>query len=198
MTGGTLNMKGDAAPDTGGGTVDVAEKHEVRHARALKDLPFRFGVLELEGVHMRQAELERRMMLEQKDGAISRGLPQAVFKEGKTLVTKLAGMGRGAFVERVDGYQGRRIKCAHRLNEPIAVVIGIGEDGAKGCPAVMISYQQDRGRMKPLKNAAKNFVGGAITRMNEIAGDDDERNVAVIAIDNVDGAGEASGRVKPI
>jgi hypothetical protein len=84
------------------------------------------------------------------------------------------------------------------LNEPIAVVIGIGEDGAKGCPAVMISYQQDRGRMKPLKNAAKNFVGGAITRMNEIAGDDDERNVAVIAIDNVDGAGEASGRVKPI
>jgi hypothetical protein len=106
-------------------------------------------------------------------------------------------MGRGAFVERVDRYQGRRIKCAHRLNEPIAVVIGIGEDGAKGCPAVMISHQQDRGRMKPLKNAAKNFVGGAITRMNEIAGDDDERNVAVIAIDNVDGAGEASGRVKP-
>ena len=65
----------------------------------------------------------------------------------------------------------------------------------------MISHQQDRGRMKPLKNAAKNFVGGAITRMNEMAGDDDERNVAVIAIDiaidNVDGAGEASGRVKP-
>ena len=67
MTGGTLNMKGDAAPDTGGGTVDVAEKHKIRHARALKDLPFRFGVLELEGVHVRQAEIERRMMLEQKD-----------------------------------------------------------------------------------------------------------------------------------
>ena len=51
--------------------------------------------------------------------------------------------------------------------------------------------------MNPPKNSAKDLVGGAITRMNEVAGDDDERNVAVIAIDNVDGAGEASGRVKP-
>ena len=116
MTGGALNMKRDATPDTGGRTVDVAEKHEIRHARALEDLPFRFGVLELEGVHVRQAEVERRMMLEQKHRAILWGPPQAVFKEGKTLVTKLAGMGRRAFVERVDRYQGRRIECAHRLN----------------------------------------------------------------------------------
>jgi hypothetical protein len=84
------------------------------------------------------------------------------------------------------------------LNVSIAVVIGIGEDGAKGCPAVMISHQQDRGRMNLLKNSAKNLVGGAITRMNEVAGDDDERNAAVIAIDNVDDAGKASGRVEPI
>jgi len=34
--------------------------------------------------------------------------------------------------------------------------------------------------------------------MNEVAGDDDERNAAVIAIDNVDDAGKASGRVEPI
>ena len=53
------------------------------------------------------------MMLEQKHRAILWGPPQAVFKEGKTLVTKLAGMGRRAFVERVDRYQGRRIECAH-------------------------------------------------------------------------------------
>jgi hypothetical protein len=191
-------MKRDATPDTGSRTVDVAEKHEIRHPRALKDPPFRFGVLELEGVRVRQAEVERRMMLEQKDRAILWGPPQAVFKEGKTLVTKLAGMGRRAFVERVDRYQGRRIECAHRLNVSIAVVIGIGEDGAKGCPAVMISHQQDRGRMNLVKNSAKNLVGGAITRMNEVAGDDDERNVAVIAIDNVDDAGKASGRVEPI
>jgi hypothetical protein len=100
MTGGALNMKRDATPDTGSRTVDVAEKHEIRHPRALKDLPFRFGVLELERVHVRQAEVERRMMLEQKHRAILWGPPQAVFKEGKTLVTKLAGMGRRAFVER--------------------------------------------------------------------------------------------------
>jgi hypothetical protein len=49
---------------------------------------------------VRQAEVERRMMLEQKHRAILWGPPQAVFKEGKTLVTKLAGMGRRAFVER--------------------------------------------------------------------------------------------------
>ena len=47
--------------------------------------------------------------------------------------------------------------------------------------------------MNLLKNSAKNLVGGAITRMNEVAGDDDERNAAVIAIDNVDDAGKASG-----
>lgn len=52
--------------------------------------------------------------------------------------------------------------------------------------------------MNPPKNSAKDLVGGAITRMNEVAGDDDERNVAVIAIDNVDDAGKASGRVEPI
>ena len=52
--------------------------------------------------------------------------------------------------------------------------------------------------MNLLKNSAKNLVGGAITRMNEVAGDDDERNAAVIAIDNVDDAGKASGRVEPI
>ena len=62
----------------------------------------------------------------------------------------------------------------------------------------MISHQQDRGRTKPLKRVAENFVGGAITRMNEIAGDDDKRDVAVIAIDDFDGAGEPGGGVKPI
>jgi hypothetical protein len=107
-------------------------------------------------------------------------------------------MSRRAFVERVDRYEGRRIQYTHRLNEPSAVGVGIGEDGAKGCAAVMISHQQDRRRAKALKRVAENFVGGAITRMNEIAGDDDECYVAVIAIDDFDGAGEPGGGVKPI
>ena len=63
MTGGTLNMKRNAAPDTGGGAVDVAKKHEVGHAGALEDLPFLFRVLEPEGIHVRHAKVERRMML---------------------------------------------------------------------------------------------------------------------------------------
>ena len=115
MTGGALNMKRDATPDTGSRTVDVAKKHEIRHPRALKDLPFRFGVLELEGVHVRQAEVERRMMLEQKDRAILWGPPQAVFKEGKTLVTKLAGMGRRGFRRACRSLSG----SPHRVCAPI-------------------------------------------------------------------------------
>jgi hypothetical protein len=198
MTGGALNMKRDATPDTGGRAVDMAEEHEVRHARALKDLPFFFGVLEPEGVHVRQAEVERRMMLEQKQRLVARRIRQRLLEERKTPAAQPPGMNVPALAERIECEDRRVIEVPDRLHKSIAVVIRFLEHGAERLAAIVIAHHQHDRDSQSCQPVFERFISTLLAPMGEIARQDQEGKVVVVAADRVERGRKSRSRIERI
>ena len=62
----TLDMERDATPGSGDRPVQMAHEHIIWFSRAGDDVPFGVVVGELDGVHVAEATVERRMVLEQQ------------------------------------------------------------------------------------------------------------------------------------
>jgi hypothetical protein len=74
MVHGALNMKRYASPKTGDWPMNMAEEHKIRLARTPKGFPFLLGVPKADGVHVRQAKVQRRVVLKQEKRRVAGGV----------------------------------------------------------------------------------------------------------------------------
>ena len=63
---GALDVEGNSAPASGDRPVQMAHEHVIGLSRAGDDVPFRLAIGELDRIHVAQAAVERRMVLEQQ------------------------------------------------------------------------------------------------------------------------------------
>src|SRR5262249_35968541 len=112
------------------------------------------------------------VMLEKQQGTIRRRLGKSSFEEAQPPVAQEAGMGLGALVERVERDDGCTLEHAHRLDEPVPVIVGICKGLSKWRAAVMVAEHEHHRHGYRFERVRKIAVRFALTRMCEISGDD--------------------------
>ena len=73
-----------------------------------------------------------------------------------------------------------------------------GEMPAERIALVVIAHQQDGRRLQLGENRGEVFVSAVLAPMCEIAGDDHEGNIGMIAVDPVDGRREPFSRIEAV
>ena len=138
------------------------------------------------------------MVLEQQQRPIGRRKPQRLLEKNEAIGAKQPFMVRRGLVQRIERDDGGLVEHLHGLHESVGVALHAGEVACKGVAPVVIAHQQDGRRVEAGQHAGEVFVSRILSPMSEIAGDDDEGEIAMIAVDAVDRRREPFGRIEAV
>lgn len=193
MVGARDRAAGKAAPVYEDRAVHMPEEDVPDVAGAGEHLGEGFCLGQLDPVEMRNADVTGRVVHEQPDRPTA-GRIQLPVQPVEPRRAKLAGRGLAA-VPGIEEQEQATTGLVGVLGEAVLVARRVREGGTVPGAVVMVSKHQEAGQRVSRQAFAQPVIGGGVTVIGQVTGEDAEFGVAVPACDVVKAPVEPLGRI---